>query len=59
MKHQDLETRGNDCFECYTNSPNQEQMKHIEKNMENYGFCLETVCNLISLNKKQFRHLKI
>ena len=52
MKHQDLETRGNDCFECYTNSPNQEQMK-------THGFCLKTVCNLISLNKKQFRHLKI
>ena len=32
-------------------SPCQEQTKHIEKNMENYGFCLKTVCNLISLNE--------
>ena len=51
MKHQDHETKGNDCFECYTNSPCQEQTKHIEINMENYGFCLKTVCNLISLNE--------
>ena len=32
-------------------SPCQEQTKYIEKNMENYGFCVKTVCNLISFTK--------
>ena len=51
MKHQDHETKGNDCFECYTNSPCQEQRKHIEK-IWRIMDCVKTVCNLISLYKK-------